>query len=116
VWDDQEILPGQHWKQAIDEALMNTQVAFCIVTPNFLASDFILRNELSYFLEESAKKRITIFWVAASKSVVEHTPLAHIQCANDPASPLDMLSEPEQNLVITEICSKLIRAMLPAQA
>lgn len=111
VWDDTEILPGQKWREAIKDALAATKVAVCIVTQNFPNSEFITKDELSYFIEVTEKENVPIFWIAASSSTVNLTPLNEIQCAHNPALPLDMLPDAEQNATITAICNKLAAAM-----
>lgn len=111
IWDDTSTLPGEVWREKIDNALFKTKVAFFIVTPNFIDSEFITKEELQYFINVSKKENVTIFWVAVSQSLYTSTPLADIECANNPKVPLDQLTEANQNQTITEICQKLITAM-----
>jgi internalin A len=111
VWDDTEILPGQKWRDAIKDALSATKIAVCIVTQNFLSSEFITEDELKYFIEVTEKEHVPIFWIAASSSTVKLTPLSEIQCAHDPSLPLDMQPEAIQNATIADICNKLVAAM-----
>lgn len=46
VWDDTSINPGANWKKAIREALRAARVAVVLVSADFMASEFIARNEL----------------------------------------------------------------------
>jgi predicted acylesterase/phospholipase RssA len=111
AWSDSSILTGDDWNAEIVKALSSTKVAVFMVTPNFLASKFIQDNEMNYFLEINKTEKIPIVWVAISSSMYEITPLKDIQCANNPATPLDTLSEAEQNIEITKICKKIMDLM-----
>lgn len=111
AWDDTSIKSGDEWNKEIVKALISTRVAVFLVTPNFLASDFIQDKEMGYFLEISEKEKVPILWVAVSSSTFEHTPLEAIQCANDPRKPLDSLSSADQNAEFTKICNKIVSLM-----
>jgi predicted acylesterase/phospholipase RssA len=111
AWSDTSIKVGDDWNAEITKALSSTKVALFLVTPNFLHSNFIVNNELNYFLEINKTEKIPIVWVAISSSMYEITPLKDIQCANNPATPLDTLSEADQNIEITKICKKIMDLM-----
>jgi len=110
VWADQQINTGAEWPTEIDRALDSTRTAVLLVTPEFLASDYISNVELDYFLKVSKQKDVIIFWIAVSYSNYKETPLKHYQCANNPDNPLDTLTPAEQNKVIVEICEKIKEA------
>ena len=52
-----------------------------------------------------------IFWIAVSSTTFEDSPFAKFQGANSPGKPLDLLSEPEQNKVFTDIYKKMKNAV-----
>jgi hypothetical protein len=45
-WIDQQILPGEHWREEIHKALDGSRFGMLMVSPEFLASTFITQNEL----------------------------------------------------------------------
>jgi RNA polymerase sigma factor (sigma-70 family) len=107
TWNDKIIMPGDTWNKEITKALHSAKVAVFLVSQNFLASKFIKEKEMDYFLEINKNQTIPIFWIAISSCLFDCTSLKSIQCANDPHTPLDILSEAEQNKEITKICKKL---------
>ena len=46
AWSDENIRPGDVWQQEIETAIEEADVAVLLVSPNFLASEFIMRDEL----------------------------------------------------------------------
>lgn len=52
VWDDRMIDAGDQWYERITEAMEGSQVAICLISPDYLASDFCIKEEIPYFLEK----------------------------------------------------------------
>ena len=46
-WDDSRIRAGMVWREEIEKALASAQVALLMVSTDFLASDFVMRKDLS---------------------------------------------------------------------
>jgi hypothetical protein len=54
-WIDGQILPGENWRAEIDQAMERSCFGLLLISPEFLASDFIMQNELPLLL---AKPRV----------------------------------------------------------
>ncbi|MDG4551662.1 MAG: SUMF1/EgtB/PvdO family nonheme iron enzyme [Candidatus Contendobacter sp.] len=111
-WADTDIKPGQLWKEEIEKALARAKVAVLLVSPEFLASEFIHKNELPPLLEASKKEGLTILWVPVESCRYEPTAIAQYQAAHDPAKPLSDMSRPKWNKALVEIVKK-IEAVAP---
>jgi predicted acylesterase/phospholipase RssA len=109
VWDDTNIKPGDEWDLEIRKALIATKVAVFLVTPEFLASEFIQEREMKYFLDISKAEKVPILWVAVKPSAYRNTPLNAIQCANDPEQPLSTLEDTDNEWV--KICTAIAAQM-----
>lgn len=59
-WQDTHILPGEKWKQEIQEALEVCSIGLLLISPAFLGSEFITENELSKFIGAKAKPLIPV--------------------------------------------------------
>ena len=105
AWDDTKIVTGMQWREEIARAIDEADTAVLLVSPGFLASDFIAQHELKPLLK---KKRV--FWIAVKHSIYEATDIGQYQCANDPAKPLASLKGDDRNKAWVEICKKILAA------
>lgn len=111
VWSDEQILPDAKWDIEIEKQLETCRVAILLVTPNFLASDYIVDKELSLILKREQEGELIIYWIAVSHSAYNLTDLSKIQSANNPAKPLDELSKSERDKTLVKIAEKIANAM-----
>ena len=79
AWSDQQIDPGSEWFKEIEAALKKAKVAVMMVSPDFLASDFIHKHELGPLLEKAEKGGVRILWIPIRTSAYRMTALKKYQ-------------------------------------
>ena len=107
IWDDKQIKVGDEWLLEIKKSLSAAKLALLLVTQDFLQSDFIQRQELVSLLSSAERDGLKVIWIAVKASTVEDTPISRFQAANDPARPLEGLTEAERNQVLVQIYKKI---------
>jgi hypothetical protein len=111
IWSDNQIPVGAIWHDEIENALAHTRIAVLFVSPDFLDSSFIQKNELPPLLEAARRKGAHIFWIACRPCNVQETEIGKFQGVNQPSRPLSALAKKaarEQELVrITQELLKL---------
>ncbi len=105
LWDDMRITPGK-WRPQIKSALADANVALFLVSQPFLASDFIMQQELPDLLAMANDNRATILWVLLEECLWEETPLTEYQGENG-AQALMMMSAGEQSAAVVKTCRKI---------
>ncbi|MFN6439842.1 MAG: COR domain-containing protein [Nostoc sp. DedSLP01] len=111
AWDDTKIQPGAKWREEIEKALAAAKVAVLLVSPDFLASDFIADNELPPLLDAAEAEGLTIIWIPLTYSGYEETEIEKYQSAHPPNKPLDSLNSAQENEAWVKICKQIKAAV-----
>jgi hypothetical protein len=89
----------------------DTKIAVLLVSPDFLASDFIHEHELGPLLKEAEQGGVKILWVPVRASGYEQTQLAHYQAVLDPTKPLAGMTTAKRDQAWVEICKEIREAV-----
>ena len=109
IWTDHDIKPSDKWNQKIEDAMHATDIALLLVSRHFLASDYIMDNELPYLVEAAETRGVKILWVLLSACLFDETPLVDFQAATNPGKPLDKLNDGETSDVLNKIAKEVRR-------
>jgi hypothetical protein len=60
IWHDQQLEAGNRWDDEIRGALREMNVFVCLVSYEFLASDYVMQVELKESLRQEKKKEVAI--------------------------------------------------------
>lgn len=109
LWTDHEIPVGSIWREEIEKALKQTKIGVLLVSPDFLDSSFIQKNELPPLLEVARTQGARIFWIACRPCNVEDTETGKFQGVNRPSKPLSGLSQATREKELQRISQELFR-------
>ena len=104
--------PGSQCFSEIKTALTNTKVAVLLVTPDFLASDFIHAHELGPLLKQAERDGVKILWVPVHDCAYMETALKSYQAVLDPNKPLATWPKAKRNQGWVKICDEIKNAVL----
>lgn len=92
IWEDRKLLPGMKWRDEIDAALSKCKIAIPLISSDFLASNFILDEELPKMLQRAESEGVAVMPVILRPSRFERSGLiSEFQSVNPPSSPLSGL-------------------------
>lgn len=93
-WADDKIKPGENWKEEIEKALDKAAIAILLISADFLASEYVINNELPVLLQSAEKKSTVILPIIVKPCLFKaHEALYAFQALNDPDNPLSKLNE-----------------------
>jgi internalin A len=110
---DTSILRGSIWREDAMRAIDRALVVVLLVTPDFLASDFIHEHELPPLLKAAAEGGAKILWVPVRASSYKHTPLNNYQAVLDPSRPLASMSAAERDQALVRIGEMIAKLSKP---
>ncbi|MDR0460120.1 MAG: toll/interleukin-1 receptor domain-containing protein [Nitrososphaerota archaeon] len=96
ILSDQKLRSGDKWKKELLSYMDAAKIAVLLVSPAFLVSDFIRKEELPKLLEAAEKDNATILWIPVRKSHVEVTGINDYQTAGSKI-PLNSMKDHERD-------------------
>src|SRR6266496_462728 len=111
VWDDTRIPPGAKWREEIEKALQSAKVAVLLVSADFLASDFIVNNQLPALLTAAKEEGAIIFCVILRPCAFKDTELAQFQAVNDPSKPVGVKSRAQRDEIWNKVAELVWQAL-----
>lgn len=108
VWDDLTVKPGMNYQEELEHALNNAKIAILLVSPDFIASDFIDGNVLPPLLQRAEKGGAVILPVILKPCVFEDTALQQFQPFNDPSKPLSSKNANGKDMVWADLIRYVI--------
>ncbi len=108
VWSDDRIKAGADWKHEIESALQRAHVAVLLISPDFLASDFIVDNELPVLLGKANAQGVAILpLILRPCRFTRDRQLKVFQAVNPPEIPLASLSRWERDKYYDNIAREI---------
>jgi hypothetical protein len=112
LWVDTKLQAGDQWRTEIEKALARARVAVLLITADFLASDFIVDNELPPLLEKAESEGTRVIPVIVKPCrFARDKSLKRFQAVNNPNAPLATLPESQQELIYDKV-SELIEGSI----
>jgi hypothetical protein len=108
IFDTSDIGPGDKWQERIHEAIERASVALLIVSPDFLASDFITQVELPRLLERHERGDVVVIPVIARPAAWTQVPaLRRMQAWPRDARPLTEIDNVHLDRELAELAQRI---------
>jgi hypothetical protein len=112
IWKDTDIQIGDKWREEIDKALSNSNIAILLLSADFMASDFIIENELPPLLAKAEVKGTKIVPIILTPCRFLREPsLSRFQAANLPHEPLSKMDEVDREAIYDKISADIENAL-----
>ena len=111
-WDDSRIKPGDKWLAEIEQALARAAVALLLVSPDFVASDFIDRKEMPSLLDAAQNQGLAILWVPLRPISLKLFPqIEQYQALFSPERTLADMTAVEQDRTLAKISEMILETI-----
>jgi hypothetical protein len=113
LWVDERIKAGDKWKDEINKALEQSNVAVLLISADYLASDFIANQELQPLLINASMNGTKILCLLLKPSrFIRDKSLNGYQASNNPEQPIDSLSEYQQEDYYEALATEIENTLL----
>lgn len=110
MWSDQRELVGEGWRPQLADAIARSRVALLLVSREFLASEFIMTQELPALIERGARLFCVLVGPCLYDEVAE---LERVQWAHNPKLDGPPAQKQRREAWIVRVCMRLLE-LLPA--
>lgn len=107
IWDDTRIGPGKNWRNEIESAIESCTAALLLASPTFLASSFIVDDELPAILNRANNGGLKVFWACVSACLADKTKLMDYQALHDVKRPLDQLRRSQLHQTLAGMAKRM---------
>jgi hypothetical protein len=108
AWSDLRIRSGDKWRDELQGNLQTAAVAVLLISADFLASDFIINNELPPLLVKAESEGLRLIPVVLKPcGYLRDSTLRNYQAINDPVRPLLGMPMIEQEFFYDKIASEI---------
>src|SRR5215208_6451394 len=112
-WHDREISPGWEWEEAIDKNLRTADIIFFLVTPDFMASDYVFEREIDRAIERHERGEARVIPIIVRPALWKGTSLDRLQALPKDAKPITRWPDRDEAwLDVTEGIQRAIEELL----
>jgi len=126
IWDDRDIDAGATWYDEIKKAMEDAEVALCLISADYLASDFCVKEEIPFLLERRKADGMVLIpilirpcawkaidWLKAIQMLPRDGKSVAVDFKDDPDTPFTQVAErilsiPDQPVVTREMFMRKI--------
>jgi hypothetical protein len=111
---DTQIRPGADWRREIQTAIASAKVVILLISADFLASEFVMTEELPRMLGAAEEEGAIILPIILSPSRFSTIPsLARFQTVNPPDRPLIKMEKWEQEEALVAASDAVLKVATP---
>jgi internalin A len=108
IWSDKQIKASQNWRDEIYKSLNKAKIGILLISTDFLASDFIIDNELPILLKHAKTRGTNIVPVLLRPSrFLKNKILSQFEAVNNAQIPLSELSESKQDELLVSLTNRI---------
>jgi len=110
IWFDKKIKTGEQWNPVIADAIQTSHMTICLISQNYLNSDFIRTREVPGILNKQREGMIVFPVLIKNCTWKVITWLKNLQIFPNDGTPLDELTEKEQETMLIKLIDQVYEA------